>query len=538
MRRPRSPRLMSTRFITIGAAFALLAALSAGCLDDGRSRSADAGGLSFADAGPGGHDGRADASVPVVFERLELRVSPDSPMPEHDFSLYIRATDSEGRLYRDYQGTVSVEASDGELLGSTESQQVTQGTAFLTLRFEEPLEGVTLTVTDDDDSSIRFTTEPFDVGFTGEPGAPGEVVISEVNWYGPLANNAGTQDVWVELRNTSDREINVGQWKLEGAGIEGNDLFLFSGTVLSPGEYLVVGNFRNGGSLDGVSNVQIHLFAVPLALPNEGMALRLRDVEGTVIDRTPDPGSIGWPAGVGDRDLGYFESMERRDDVTGGGYGDGSDPAQWYTWNRGAGVDTTNPNTFDMGTPGEHNSDPSAALALPYTTSFERGDARLELLSTHEEVEVSHTPPAGTAPRSEGGSRVLTTTSLTTSLADSRMRTVDCLALDGGGDVRVTYFGMESSETENDLSNNERIALRSVIEWYADSRCETTVGSFSIESPRALPVGEYLEVQHQAPPPTGATHIKVRVEAQLSPNAKDDLWAADDLSIEQVAASE
>jgi hypothetical protein len=530
---------MSTRFKTTLALSALLPALLAGCLDDGRSRSADAGGLPLADAA-GGNQGRADADVPIVFERLELRVSPDNPLPEHDFSLYIRATDSEGRLYRDYEGTVSVEASTGELLGNTQSQQVTQGTAFLTMRFGEPLEGVTLTVTDDDDPSIRFTTEPFDVSFTGEPGSPGEVVISELNWYGPLANNAGTQDVWVELRNASDREINVGQWKLEGAGIEGNDLFLFSGTVLSPGEYLVIGNFRNGGSLDGVTKVQIHLFAVPLALPNEGMALRLRDVEGTVIDQTPDPGAGGWPAGVGDLGLRYFESMERRDDVTGGGYGDGSNPAQWYTWNRGAGVDTTNPNSIDHGTPGAPNSDPNAALPLPYTTSFELAEPRLELLSDDEAASVAHAPPEGMVPRT--GGRIITTDSLAVNdLTHRPLRTVDCLALQAGaGPVRVSIFAAESEASANDPAQSQFLRLRRVIEWYSDSRCTSRI-SESASATETLTKGEYQElVFPDQAPPNGATHLKVRLEANRSIGSDDEaqLWAADDLTIRQVTGSQ
>ncbi len=517
-------------------------ALALAC-GDSEPASPDAGTTPPVDAGDDLNGGDPDPDEPGEFEELELRVSPESPIPEHEFSLYIRAVDTNGNLYEDYEGVVTVEASEGELLGPAESQTLTQGTAFLDLRFDDELEDVTLTVTDDDDSSLRYETESFDVAFHGEPGEPGDVVISEVNWFGPLANNQGTMDVWVELRNVSGRELNVSQWRLAGAGVEGNDVFLFSDTVLDDDDHLVVTNFVTG-SIDGENEdirTQLHLFVVPLELPTDGMRLVLEDVAGTVIDETPDPSDAGgWPAGLADFDLGYFKSMQRRDDITGGGYGDGSDPGEWYTWNRAGGPNTTAAGTPDRGSPGFPNTDPEArGLPLPYATSFEPGDPRLEFVDDDHDADIFHVLPPDDndgeddpplEPRE--GNRFLSTTSVAPDIDGRSMRTVDCLALDGDEPVEVEVFGMGSAD--NDHGSGEAVRLRTAIEWYPDEACDdgdriTT----NVASPQSLPNGEYHQMTQETPVAGGATHIRVRLDVQIDPEDIDEGWAADDLSVQQ-----
>jgi hypothetical protein len=526
--------------LRIRTAFLILACtgLATACLGGGESSggSPDAG--PPIDAGANGNGGQTDADIPAVFDTLELRISPDSPLPGFEFNLYLRASDTEGRLYQDYQSLVSIEASDGSLLGNTEDQQVTFGTAFIPLRFDEELEGVRLTVTDDQGQT--YTSRPFDVVFEGEPASEGEVVISEVNWYGsPLDFFIGLQDSWIELRNVSERELNVSQWRLEGVGVEGQDVFLFSGTVLAPGEYLVVGN-HDIFSLGGVAASQLHMFAVPLDLPAEGAQIILRDVAGTAIDRTPDPSATGgWPAGEADFDYFFFESMERRDDISGGGYGDGSDPGQWYTWNRGGGVDTTSPESFDQGTPGAPNSDPDAAMSLPYETSFEVNEPRFEFVSTTGQ-HVVFPPPEGTFART--GDSVISTDSIRSGYNLRRVRSVDCIELDNGDDLlRISIHGMagdiEVDDDEAESLAEPLIRLRQVVEWYTDSRCETRHATAESVGPSTiLEVGEYLEVPFEISDiPTGATHVLVRLEPRIDEGDGDVFtWAGDDLRVEQI----
>ena len=179
-----------------------------------------------------------------------------------------------------------------------------------------------------------------------------DVVINEVNWFG---NGSDATDEWIELRNVSGGELNLSGWIVEAAGAGADPVTVSDGTVLAAGGYLVIAEKQGADqdgqrtSLTGVSGVQIHA----LSLADGGEQLVLRDVEGTAVDATP---TGAWPAG----DDVLFHSMERRDDLTGGGYTSGEDAAAWYTWNEADGTDTTSPATNDSGTPGAANTDPNA----------------------------------------------------------------------------------------------------------------------------------------------------------------------------------
>lgn len=189
-------------------------------------------------------------------------------------------------------------------------------------------------------------------GSQGDTAGVRDVVINEVNWFGSGADPA---DEWIELRNVSGGELDLSGWMLEAAGTGDAAVTLSDSTVLADGGYLVIAEMKGADqdgqrtSLTGVSGVQIHT----VSLSDAGEQLILRDFAGTAVDATP---TGGWPAGD-DVDL---ESMERRDDLTGGGYTSGEDAGAWYTWNASDGTDTTHPDTPDHGTPGTDNTDPDA----------------------------------------------------------------------------------------------------------------------------------------------------------------------------------
>ncbi len=509
-----------------------IAALTAGCLGGGDSSSGrpDASLPATPDASGGGNGAPPpDAAPPPSFDTLELQLIPETPRPGFEFTLYIRAADDDGRLFRGYDGVVSIEDSSGELLGLTEGLQVSGGTLFVPLTYENELEDVTLTVTDDEDPTITAATEPFQVEFEGSKAELGDVVISEVNWFGSgsfLEEYFEVQDNWIEIRNVSGEALNLAQWTIQNAAPEGNDIAIDSGTVVPDGGYLLLAMLRGDAtfpsSLAGVPNVQLQ----PVALPDEGVELILLDVEDTVIDRTPDPNGDGWAAGNAEAML----SMERVEDP-----GDGSQADRWQTFNP-SDTSTTSPGTFDEGTPGADSSDPTLASPLPLATSLELGEPKFELISGADEAELLRSAPPGTTPRN--GDHVLTTTSLTTDIEGRSMRTVECLALDGDDDVHVTWHGVASEHNDN-APPDEVIRGRVVVEWYRDSGCETRHDiRQSSQPPQVLPTDEYLASTYSTglpPPAEDATHIKVRFDAQLGTDDTDDLWAADDFRIEQVA---
>lgn len=211
-------------------------------------------------------------------------------------------------------------------------------------------------------STASNTPQTVDVTFDvqsppGDPASPRDVVISEINWFG---NGSDSGDEWIELRNVSGTTLDLSGWTLEGAGTGADPVILEDGIQLANGEYLLLAELQGADtdgertSLTGVGGV--HLHSVELA--NSGEILSLRDVEGSLIDRTP---TGSWPAG----DETLLMSMERRDDITGGGYTAGDQATSWYTWNADDGRDTTHPATADQGTPGADNTDPSAAAPSP-----------------------------------------------------------------------------------------------------------------------------------------------------------------------------
>jgi hypothetical protein len=188
-------------------------------------------------------------------------------------------------------------------------------------------------------------------------------VVNEIAWTG----NADPGDEWIELKNVSGAALDLSGWTLSHAGAGGAAVVLDEGTVLADGGFLLIASLQGPDvagsrtSLTGVANVQIH----DLDLADAGVDIALADPTGATIDATP---SGPWAAGH----AGARYSMERRDDVTGGGYTDGTAAAAWYTWSSLDGTDTTHPDSTDRGTPGADNTDPGLfdhfgfALSNPY----------------------------------------------------------------------------------------------------------------------------------------------------------------------------
>ena len=293
-----------------------------------------------------------DATLPdAIFDHFVMTVAPASVFATRDFTLTVTAYSSaDESVQMTYNGTISVTASAGVLSGETTTQAITGGTATLTLQNDSAGTGVTLTATDDTYATITGTSAAFDIFAPGDDATERQVVINEVNWFG----NGDATDEWIELRNLSGGALSLAEWTLEGAGSSGSPIVAIDpDTTLADGAFLLIATKQgadsdgNRTSLTGVSGVQLQT----LDLADGGEQLILKDPDGTVIDSTP---TGAWAAGHAGADY----SMERRDEVTGGGYTDGTVAASWYSWSSLDGTSTTSADTSDMGTPGAANSDP------------------------------------------------------------------------------------------------------------------------------------------------------------------------------------
>jgi hypothetical protein len=462
---------------------------------------------------------------PDIFDHFVLAVSPNPPRAATDFTLSVTAyrSSDDSSVLTEYSGTVSVTSSPSGLSGQTSNQPITAGMGQMVLRRSTPAPELTLTVTDtlypDRTGSITVELQP-----VGDSAGLRDVVISEVNWYG---NGADPEDEWIELRNVSGAELNLSSWTIDAAGGGSNPITIPTGTVLPSGGYLVMADQQGADSpgsrtsLTGVSGVVL----APISLINSGEQLILRDVDDNPIDSTL---TGPWPAGVSAK----LWSMERRDDLTGGGYTDGSDPDAWASWNPADGRDTTHPDSADHGTPGAANTDPAAffpPMSLPYSTGLETGQPAWENLSAGG---FSNTPPPGTSARS--GSAVFTTDSVTTDYAARQIQTVGCITLDSDS-APLTASVYATASTEN---GDNQITARVTFLWFTDQVCSLPHNT-SNTTPvvgTVLPAGSYTEVTGTTTPPAGATHVKLRLgvrDNNAGPNNAGDDWAADDVSLIQ-----
>ncbi len=484
----------------------------------------DGGDTTSADTVDRGTPG-AGNSDPDLFDHFTIAVAPNPPRAGVDFTMTVTAYSSpdDSQVISTYDSTISVEASNGSLGGEDTGQPIQDGVASLTLQSATAAASVTLTVSDDFYPAIAGSIE-LEIRPVGDTAGPRDVVMSEVNWYG---NGATSEDEWIELRNTSGAELNVSGWTIEGAGTGGAAVSIDGGTLLAAGGYLVIAEMQGPDvdgqrtSLTGVTGVQL---ATLTLTTSPGEQLTLRDIDGNLIDQTPP---TAWPAG----DSARLRSMERRDNLTGGGYTDGVLPGAWYTWNRADSRDTTHPDSLDHGTPGARNSDPAAffpPVSLPYASSFEVGDPAWENDATSGVF--STTPPPGTAART--GTRVVTTDSITTNPTARDVRSIDCIALANDSDpLSLTAWATASTGNGGNVVRG-RIAVL----WFVDQACTTAHATPDGNASSAiLPQGSYLQMTWAPVPPAGATHFKMRVQVfdtNGAPNDGDD-WAADDVSATQ-----
>jgi len=111
------------------------------------------------------------------------------------------------------------------------------------------------------------------------------VVINEVAWMGMPP--CSTNDEWMELRNLTDRDIDLSDWTLNAA--DGEPEIDLTGVIPANGYYLL--ERTNDDTVPNIVADQIYTGA----LGDNGEKLELRNVSGDLIDSVD--GSGGWPAG-------------------------------------------------------------------------------------------------------------------------------------------------------------------------------------------------------------------------------------------------
>lgn len=192
--------------------------------------------------------------------------------------------------------------------------------------------------------------------------APGEIVINEVMWYGVNSGSPEGTDEFIELRNLTDKRIDLSLWSITNA----NDVVMGfpPGSVLpANGTFTVLDHtlesYVDGAPQDGVSafhngDMVLNAFnddrQARLYLKDGTLLLQLRDPEGVLIDTAGD-GGAAFAGGPGTD--GKARSMERNANA-----GDGSLPSSWHPCGLSEGGANVNPGFRGevVATPGETNS--------------------------------------------------------------------------------------------------------------------------------------------------------------------------------------
>ncbi|OGC78274.1 hypothetical protein A2619_05680 [candidate division WWE3 bacterium RIFOXYD1_FULL_39_9] len=198
-----------------------------------------------------------------------------------------------------------------------------------------------------------------------------DVVINEIMWGGSSVHE---RDEWIELRNTTDEDIDLTDWIIDGAGPAEHEIKL-TGAIPANGYYLVSyyptdydsGSEKAGVNDDIEEDEYRRTGPESMHLDDNGEKLVLKDPADNTIDETPDvPNGPdgGWAAGQagnnGD-DSSSWRSMQRIETEDDEEVGDGDNEDNWYTcnhdecdddtyWDEGDGQDygtPKNPNLAD-----------------------------------------------------------------------------------------------------------------------------------------------------------------------------------------------
>lgn len=191
---------------------------------------------------------------------------------------------------------------------------------------------------------------------------PGDILINEVHWYGVNALDEEGFDQFIELRNTTDRDLHLDMWSITNAndfvvGLPPGSFIPANGTFTIVDHVIDVyedGEPQDQGTAFRTGDLVLNSFndnrMARLYLKGSSLELYLRDPRGVEVDRAGDGGAAfaGGPFG------GAAFSMERREDNP----GQGDDASRWYTCTATEGGRNVNPDFRGqvIATPGEPNS--------------------------------------------------------------------------------------------------------------------------------------------------------------------------------------
>lgn len=182
---------------------------------------------------------------------------------------------------------------------------------------------------------VAASTFPTITGTVTPTPALGDVIINEINWEG---NNTQSSDEWIELRNTTNHEIDLSGWKVIGLGIGGNTITITSGKTIAANGYFLLTNLLETDSNSRL-NIPPDMQTSSVSLLDSGEQLVLQTSASITIDLA-NLTATSWFAGI---DTIPNKSMERNSTP-----GNGTSALDWHDATTSANMDI---GATELGTP-------------------------------------------------------------------------------------------------------------------------------------------------------------------------------------------
>jgi hypothetical protein len=177
-------------------------------------------------------------------------------------------------------------------------------------------------------SAIATVSDRTDEIEPGETVTYGDIIINELMWMGSSVSQA---DEWIELRNMTDRDINLNEFKIEKYdGSEYDPMITLPDKIIPAKGYFLISNFAPGSEDSQLKSDVVADYVTTAVDLNAGhLQLQLIDAHDNPVDEAWDYAfdlSDGEGEGLHDNASLKYYSMERTSVP-----GDGTDPMSWYT---------------------------------------------------------------------------------------------------------------------------------------------------------------------------------------------------------------
>lgn len=273
--------------------------------------------------------------------------------PEDEYAITWKATSADSQASADMKIAISYSCQGNKWIEITDKTDNDGKYVWLVPDLEAADCQIVIIATDTHDLSAEAYSGIFSISRAVKPG---QVVINEIMWMGSAED---PEDEWIELRNTTQHEIDISGWNLQQGGKgkgSGEHIEIPSGYTLPAGGYFLITKKKWSETAINLkrdlkkNEGYTHVSGMDLDDEGEPLILTTKNKNGLVMDRANGEGA--WFEGKSQNPM---QSMERKDPPK-----DGTEEENWETCTDPrcqSGDYWKIPEGSNFGTPGKKNLD-------------------------------------------------------------------------------------------------------------------------------------------------------------------------------------